>query len=355
MNRPIFYCLLLFLVACSQPPEQQLLEKTADSVILPLYQQYFAATEKLNQDAITFCQSPANKDLYQTLRQDWLQAMKAWQGAQQIIFGPVQEDNQAWKIQFWPDKHNLIRKKTQALLDSSDKLTVERLTQASVVVQGLSALEYLLFDTDAGQLQQYQQPRQCQLLMAVTANSEQVAGFLYDQWRPGGGDYRAVFTSPGPDNPEFPDTKAGISALVDALASNLERAKNERLGGPLGYRNSKQRPQAYLSEAWRSQSSLKLLQANIEASLVLYQPMSDYMQLFSARRDLDQQIHQQFSLVLQQLQQLEKPLFIAVTEPEQQLLLTALYSDVTGLVTLMKNELPSAMGVNLGFNSNDGD
>jgi predicted lipoprotein len=234
-------------------------------------------------------------------------------------------------------------------------LTVERLTEASVVVQGLSALEYLLFDADAGQLQQYQQPRQCQLLMVVSTHSEQVASFLYDQWRPGGGNYRAVFTTPGPDNKAFPDSKAGISALVDALVSNLERAKNERLGGPLGYRNRKLRPQAYLTEAWRSQSSLKLLQANIKASLALYQPLSDYMQLFPARRDLDQQIHQQFTLVLEQLQQLETPLFIAVTEPTQQALLTALYDDVTGLVKLIKNKLPPAMGVNLGFNSNDGD
>lgn len=355
MSRLLFYCLLVLLVACSPPPEQQLLEKTADTVILPLYQQYFSASVKLNKDAGAFCQSPGDKDLYQTLRKDWLESMMAWQGAQQIIFGPVQDDNQAWKIQFWPDKHNLIKKKIQVLLDSSDALTADRVAQASVVVQGLTALEYLLFDADAGQLQQYQRPRQCQLLMAVSANSERVAGFLYDQWRPEGGDYRAVFTTPGPDNDTFQDASAAISALVDALVSNLERAGNERLGGPLGYRNTKLRPQPYLSEAWRSQTSLKLLQANIAASSALYQPISGYLQSSPAHHALDQQIHQQFTLVLQHLQQFQQPLFIAVTEPEHQAPLAALYGDVSELVKLVKNELPPAVGVNLGFNSNDGD
>ncbi len=359
----IVTAVLISLTGC-QPtasPEQQLLDNIANHVILPAQQQFSQHSSELARLSESFCGQPDSAGLEQ-LREQWRQSMRTWQAVKVIGFGPISVDNQSWKIQFWPDKHNLIEKKLNNLLRSDEELTVERIGKASVVTQGLSALEFLLFDHQDGQLGSYQtgplSPRRCQLLQAVSQHTEQVAANLYRAWRADAGNYRARLTATGPDNSDFPDQASAIAALVDALVNSVEVAKRDQLAQPLGHRAKGNRPRPYLSEAWRSRYSSQALAANLYAAANLYRGadgygMDDYLK-HRGEAELAVKIDNLFSRATGQLELLPN-IFDGVSDPDQHKLLQQLYVDVGLLQTQLKTQLPAAMGVNLGFNANDGD
>ncbi|MCB1667239.1 MAG: imelysin family protein [Porticoccaceae bacterium] len=359
-------CLLLLVVSCkTQPtPEQQLLTDTTRHVILPALQRFSDSTQALVTSSEQFCEQQGQKtaqDLAQ-LQDNWRKSMNAWQAAKIIPFGPISIDNQSWKIQFWPDKHNLVRRKLQALLDGEDALDVERIAKASVLTQGLTALEYLLFDEQGGHPDQYQSTpkgqRQCQLLIAVSQHTHKVAAGLNEAWQPEQGNYAAILTKPGEQNPTFTDSNSAIAALVDALVATTEAAKGGQLAQPLGYKSKGDRPRPYMSEAWRSRYSTQAVAANLQAAKLLYSGgtgygMDDYLRSRN-QKVLAEKINAQFDTVLTTVSQ-APAIFDAVTDKQQRQVIEQIYQDLKILVGTLKNELPPAMGVQLGFNSNDGD
>jgi predicted lipoprotein len=81
--------------------------------------------------------------------------------------------------------------------------------------------------------------------------------------------------------------------------------------------------------------------------------MDDY--LISRKQNiLAKKINAQFDTVLAQLSQ-APALFDAVADNQQRETIEQIYKTLENLVGTLKNELPPAMGVQLGFNSNDGD
>ncbi|MEE8056961.1 MAG: imelysin family protein [Pseudomonadales bacterium] len=372
----IYLYFSLLVTACSppKPPALQLLESIANHSILPFHQQFVTSTRRLHNSSNNFCEDKTEQQL-QMVRSHWLLAMKDWQAVKVIQFGPVTVDNQNWKIQFWPDRHNLIKKKINGLLKSDDELTVERIDKASVVVQGLSALEFLLFDQNGGQLNNYSSKnssdndnkdgvRRCQLLTAISAHTQGVAKHLYQTWKKDGGNYSGHLSHPGENNIEFPEANTAIAALVDTLVATIELAKKDKLEGPLSIHTKGNRARPYLSEAWRSRASLQLLRANLQAARRLFNGgaldkqhygFDDYLTGNTIHTTLAESINTQFQQVDDIFSTLQKPLFEAVNDPASQQALKQLQVEVIVLTKLLKYKLPPAMGVTLGFNANDGD
>lgn len=356
--------LLTPLILGCQPqssPEQQLLDNIAGNIILPIQQQFAQHSVDLKQASEAFCQQPTAQTFEQA-RQQWHLTMDSWQASKVIAFGPIDVDNKSWQIQFWPDKHNLIGRKLNELLNSDEPLNVERIQNASVVTQGLSALEYLLFDEKESPLSSYQEGeramRRCQLLLAVSRNTVQIAESLAAGWSSSGDDYITHFTHTGADNTDFPDTKTAISALVDSLVVTIEAAKRSQLAQPLGYGTKGNFPRPYLSEAWRSRHSTAALRAHLQAAENLYlggdgYGMDDYL-LTNDQPDVAAKIKAQFTTVNQLLEK-APVMFEGVTDKDQRAALEQVHEALDGLLKVLKYDLPPAMGVKLGFNANDGD
>ena len=349
---------LLFACQPASTPEQQLLDTIGKQVILTNHQDFSGQTGQLQQLSTGFCANPDAGQL-ERLRQQWRDAMAAWQRVKLIGFGPILVHNQSWKIQFWPDKKNLVRRKAEELLNGDDPLTVERVDQASVVVQGLSALEYLLFDQDTGQLANYQSDklagRRCQLLQAVSQHTHKVAQGLSDAWQ---NHYLQHFTQPGPDNTDYPDSAASMSALLDALVTAVEVARHDQLGQPLGHGARGDFPRPFLAEAWRSRYSSGALHANLEAARALYLGgdgfgFDDYLRQ-KGQKTLADKLSNQFSQVIGQSAALPA-MFDAVNDKLTRKPLEQIYQTAGELLATLKRELPPALGLSLGFNANDGD
>jgi len=364
----LLVALLALPAACGRPAaERAMLEDVGAFAILPAQRNFAAATDDLRAAVDAFCAQPgdASRD---RARDAWRGAMEAWARAGAVKFGPVAVRNQAWKIQFWPDRNNLVGSKLEALLAGDAEMTPETLEGASVVVQGLSAAEFLLFDDTGGTLARYlpEDPgaaRRCALLHTIAVHTQDVAQHLAAAWEPAGGNYLETLAQPGADNADFATTSDAVAAMLDSVLATLEITKNDRLAGPLGMNNRAGFPQPYAAEAWRSRHSLEFIAAAIAGARELWYagagtaaPHFGVDDLLRAKRAsvLAYSIDTGFESVAAALPE-DLVLFDAVDDPEEAARLEALHAELTVLVRAIKNDVPPVLDVTLGFNSRDGD
>jgi len=358
----------LFLAACGgESAEQKLLAHTAHNIITPWYVELDAQAIKLVEQGNAFCQANGpTQALQQGLQQQWRDTMTAWARAQPIGFGPIEDGNLRWKLQFWPDRKDLTRKKIEALIVGDEVLSAERVAAASVSVQGLAALEYMLFDARGGALNLYlddpQATRRCQLLQAIATRVQQVTHQLADQWQGDANNlgYAGKFSQPVADNALYPDDNAALAELLNTLVVGSEVVKRNKLGIPIASGKGASHAKPYRLEAWRSQHSLTLMRASVASLEQLYRGgegygLADYL---AEERNIDvallQEIDEGFIGVNAQFAVLRAPLFSQLKEPQQYAALVDLHQRLNRLQSHL-NQLPESLGISLGFNSNDGD
>lgn len=355
----LFLCCLLCLLACTPEPkpapEEQVLSDTAHRLILPWHQAFLTASADLAQSLERFCQNPTNPGELEASRASWRAAMLAWQTLHLINFGPVAEDNQAWRIQFWPDTHNRVGQKVEALLAEDAPIDAARLAEANVLVQGLSALEYLLFDPARADLVTLQAPRVCVYLRAAGLNIQAVAQRLNSAWATGEGNFVGTFLSAGPNNVVFPSQRDLVAALVSAVVSNIEVIKNKKLGEAFGGRPTEDRVNAYRLEFWRSGLTLEAMQREIAANQQLFQTAVQPLLAAAKQQALAKRIEDSFAEVGETFAALPQPLFSSVTQPAALPQFQAAFDQLGVLLGLLKRDVPAALGLQLGFNANDGD
>jgi len=356
LNHLALIVILCCLSACnpqqSKSSEQQFVEKVTSQFILPWHQNFSNASKALLQSSNTFCTNTNDNNFEQT-RTHWFAAMSDWQRVQLFHFGPILSDNQRWKIQFWPDSHNLIRKKTDSILEEQQPITVERIKGASAVLQGLSAIEYLLFDAQAGQIERFSdQNKQCELLIAIAAHTSEVSTNLWVNWA----DYAQDFTAPSDSNGLYPTIDASLSALVDTMLASLEIGKKDKLSTPLGLNNKALRPRPFLQEAWRSNYSTQAIIINLQGIESLYRSGLD--RTLSNKPDglaISNQINDAFQTINTLNSSLNTSMNDALKSDNDKAQLLELHQQVTELTRLIKHDVPRVLGISLGFNANDGD
>ncbi|MBQ0760250.1 MAG: putative lipoprotein [Zhongshania sp.] len=358
------------LAACSPPPSTKVLIDTGTHSIVSSYLAFNSASQTLADSAVSYCNTPGDRAQFEAIRTHWKDAATQWATVQNIQFGPLMVDNQAWKIQFWPDKKNLIARKVETLLKGEDAITPQRVDDSSVVVQGLSSLEYLLFDSKAGTQQRYSGDggqRRCELLIAVSGHLQNVANGLYENWRADGGNYLATFSKTGGKNPEFPDDNVAISYLLDTLVSGVELVKRDKFERPLGISSTNAdaqtgapQTQVYQLEWWRSQYSKEAIITNLNALKNIFNAseaygIDDYLRETKQQGELSDNINNGFKRSIDAATAIDGSLFSIANKPESRQVLLDFHSELSKLLALLRNDLPTALGVSLGFNSKDGD
>ncbi len=341
----------LSLLGCNQaPPPAKVSAALADGVFLPAYRSWLLANQQLANSATAFC---AGDSALPAARQAFLSAQSAWAALQPLMIGPLAEGNRAWQVQFWPDKKNLVRRQVEALLNSQLQLSQADVERASVVVQGLSAYEYLLFDPDLDLNQAGQKTRYCPLLQAIGRHQQSLADEVLNQWQAEQGMAKQLRHFP---SERYADANEAIADLLRVQISALDGLK-KKLGAPMG-RQTKGIPQPYQAEAWRSAASLANLAAALASAERLWHGSNkDGLQALLGRdqAELAERIDAAYLDTRQRLATLERPLGELLGEPNGRASLNELYASLEQLHRLQESELANALGVQIGFNAHDGD
>jgi uncharacterized protein len=343
--------LAMALGACSPGnPQQQVSRALVDGVLLPSYSSWAATDRQLAASAQAFC---SGEQSLQQARQAFLDAQGAWAGLQPLQIGPLAEGNRAWQVQFWPDKKNLVARQVNALLKRKPQLTPADLDKSSVVVQGLTAYEYLLFDTDLDLEDAQQKARYCPLLGAIGQHQQALAADVLQHWQAADGMAAQLRDFP---NARYADAGEAVAELLRSQVNALDGLK-KKLGTPLG-RQSKGQPQPYQAEAWRSGASLASLAASLSSAERLWQGAENdglRQLLAGGQQELGQRIDAAYADTRQRFAALQRPLGELLAEADGRSALNALYDSLSALHRLHEAELSKALGIQLGFNAHDGD
>lgn len=353
MLKKLVYALAgVSLLACSssEDPYQQTSAALGEQVIYRAHQQWQASNQQLASSAQAFCQGEQTLEQAQDI---FLQAQQAWMALQPLLIGPLNESNRAWQIQFWPDKRNLVARQVKQFLKANRQPSLEDLQRGSVVVQGLSAYEYMTFDPQLDLTDAVQKQRYCPLLQLISNHQLQLADGVLSQWQGSEGMLAQLTQFP---NQRYAEPLEALTAILQAQVISLDGLK-KKLALPLGLdKDNVVRPTQV--QSWRSQASLNNLSTEVESALALWQGIDTHALrnlLVAEHADLVKKVDTAYLQVQQELAAFKQPLTALLEDQQQHQALLDLYKSFDRLHRLHEEDIAQVLGVQLGFNSHDGD
>lgn len=357
-------CLALMATPAAAAPSDEdfarLNLSVAQDHIAPRYASFAAATAKLDQAGRALCAAPDQAKLGQA-RAAFVAGFGAWQAIQHVGFGPIELFFRYQRTAFWPDPRDVLGRQLGQVLAKRDPASIseETFSHGSVAVQGLSALERLLYGDDAlTRLAANDDAARfrCDMLVAVTRNLATIGADTAAAWGPQG--FPAEMARAGQVGSRYMGATDATLELIKSLHAAIELPIDRKLKRPLG--PTAEKAQLRTLEAWRSGQTLAAIKANLAAAEALYMrdgnPTLD--QLLSGpagQPDLAAAIRKQFTAVEQALTRLRAPLDQTLAKSDQRQAALRLVEQGEKLKRMVADDLTAALGVPLGFNSLDGD
>ena len=275
------------------------------------------------------------------LRQQWLKMMDAWMSLQGQQRGPEKALEQNWNVQFWPDKKDTTGHKMRTLAQNATLWNLDSIAKASVTVQGLGALEWLLFDSKSPLLSGDSSSERpvCRLGEAISINLENKANIIATEWQ---------------KNPWSEFNQATWVADYVALLSNQLEFTLSKLVRPMATIG---KPRPYFSESWRSLNSLNNIKVNIQAIQRLYLANGQGLDALLRQKGLEDvasRVTNQLESVLDNWPE-EADLFNSLQTKEGYRSALSLRNKLEQLSYLFHDEVAVGLGVVVGFNATDGD
>jgi predicted lipoprotein len=331
--------------------------------IIPRYQQFMTATEKLGAAADKTCAASPATNL-DGLKSAFVNAMHAWEGIQHVGFGPVEFFSRGSRIYFWPDPRSTVSRQLDELLNKRDTaaLAADSFSKGSVAVQGFPALEILLYgDGAAAKLAASGEDAvyRCTLIKTIAHNLQTMGSEIYGEWTGGDEPYGPLLDKPGPEDLRFHHPSEVTVELFKSLYSVVEIISDHKLARPLGASVQAARPR--LAEAWRSKQSLANIRTNLAAAKAMYDGengssgISAFVREVAGDTALDALMKRAFTQTLATATDIPIPLEDSVGKAASRPQFDKLAREARALKTLLVQRLAPALNIPVGFNQLDGD
>jgi predicted lipoprotein len=319
----------------------------ARNVVTPAFKKVAVETAKLAQAADDFAGAPS-QDGFAALRVAFDSVSGAWMQAEMFRTGPLEQEQRAERFLYWPERRNIVDKQLSALLASLDpqQLAPAQFAHATVAVQGLPALERLLYGDSARQILSAgpEQKARIAVIQAITHNLEILARELAVAWE-------KAADKPGAFSQD--STEAATQAYGDVL-TEIQIVADRKVASVLGKEIDKARPSN--AEQYRSGRSLQNLRLNLDAlKTAVLGPDGFATRLPPDKAALKGEIAKAFDQAISAAAAVPDPLDAAVTDPEKRKSVEALLAAANALRDLMTQQVPPALGLTVGFNVMDGD
>ena len=333
-----FIALCVSLTACAPPTPEQNAITTLYNTMTPHYAQWRAASAEFSVASNNFC---SDKNTLADVRNSWQQAMLAAAGIQAFPVGPVHDNGYATQMTYWPDPKNLVAFQVEARLKNNVSTA---LAESSVALRGLTAAEYILFDTGHDLTQPEIRQRYCPVLTAIGAYQLTFSAAVEKEWQDFSKKIKKI------PNDRFANEQEVITEFLRVQVTLLD-SLGKRLQEPL----KSGRVQIYQLEYWRSGQTQASLHAAIKMDEALWQ--SGWRTLAAAKdAELVTSIDQTYSALLGNIVPVSlQPLSVAITTAEGLAWVRNRQSELHMLDMLYGRALAKTLGVQLGFNANDGD
>jgi predicted lipoprotein len=327
--------------------------RAVDGFVRPAYHEFHLKTTALADATKSLCAAPSAPG-FDSARAAFGETVKAWSEVETIRFGPVTEQNRLDRIFYWPDRKSIGLKQVQATLAAKDATAIDPLglAQKSVAMQGLGALEFVLFGTDAETLSGASDPYRCAYGAAIATNLDGMAGDIDAAWAAKDG-FAALWEARSAGNALYRTGDEALTELLGVFVSGLEMIRDVRVNGFLGETPDKDKPKQAVF--WRSGNTAASLAANMAGLNALFEASGLGKTLPPDESWIAQSIGFEFGNALNAAKASEGPIEEVLSDPKRRDKLGYFAIVTSSLSELFGVRLSGALGLTAGFSSLDGD
>ncbi|WP_193334904.1 imelysin family protein [Devosia beringensis] len=331
----------------------EVLHAAVVDVIRPNMLRLDAGARGLDSAMTALCAVPS-QDGVAIAAQQFKQVVGAYGRIDFLRIGPLMEDNRADRLLFWPDRRGIGLKQVQAILAEEDATATDLagLRAKSVAVQGLGALEFVLFGTGAESLTDATGAFRCAYGQAIAGNIAGMAKEMVAGWYVPGG-IADHLQSPQPDYADYRSETEAMEALVGLVSHGLEGLRDKHLLPFMASDGGPAKPK--LAAFWRAGMTMAFVRANVDGMAELVARSGMARAVGEANRGLDNSIQFEFRNAVRALDLVTLPVEAAVADDKQAAALSYLVLVTGSLQAMVGEQLPTALGLSVGFSSLDGD
>ena len=334
--------------------QEALLAHLSADLIVPAYADLADATASLKGALETLTTAP-NATQLATARESLRAAWTAWQATSAFEFGPA-------SLVILRSSVNIYPTSTQQIEDNILTGNYELEAINNLDAKGFPALDYLLnAEADTTTVAALEDADRAAYLMAVATDLDNLVQQVYQAWLPTGGNYQATFNAA-----TGTDAGSSLGALINQLNYDFELLKNAQIGIPLGKRTLGE-AQPMRTQAYYGGYSAQLAKARLQGIHALYYGigaddsnglgLDDYVKafnlVFDGETELSEAIANQMARTEAAVNALPDPLSEAVTN--QASIVESAWNEIQAQLILYKTDMPSALGVLITYQDNDGD
>ncbi|ESR22401.1 imelysin family protein [Lutibaculum baratangense] len=321
--------------------------------VRPAAADFEAATASLSADVATLCETPGEASL-QTAQASFRKVAEAWAGLSFLALDPLRQDDRQARVFFWPDPRGVTLRQVQGVLAEEDPAATlpAELRQKSVAVQGLGALEFLMFGSGSETLAELPMSFRCRYAQAMGENVHQVAQELQVAFAEDGA-FASEFSAPGADNPLYRGPSEPVRDLIGSAATGLELAAERIVRPAMGESVETARPKT--APFWRSGTTLGYVGHMVGGTGALLQAGGIEAILPKDLSWLERSIGFEIANARAVAGRIAEPIEEAVVDTDGRRDLTALFYSLDNARSLVSEQLMSAAGLKAGFNALDGD
>ena len=321
------------------PDHKAMALKIAEEFVTPRYEALLARAQAQSEAWNAFCAAPSDEG-FEQIKAQFVDTVDAWANVEPIRYGPVSENFRYERLAYWPERKNDVARGLTRMLSETDELTPEAMAGKSVAVQGLSALERLvyedgardaLFAGDAGA------NRRCAAGRAISGNVERIAGEIVEAWKPLAEQFRTSDVSVA---------REAVTRFATDLLTIYQIVGDQKLDVPMGKSVEEAKPKS--AQWWRSGLSNRTIARNMQAA-------ADLSWILLGQTNAGRNVVGTIETAQSLAESLPGPLPDLVADPAKRVRLVLLRNAVRGARDLSAIYVPPSLGITVGFNSLDGD
>jgi predicted lipoprotein len=324
-------------------------------VIRPGYAALAGETAALSDKVGSLCQAPSSASL-EAAKKAFASAVAAWSKVEILRFGPIVEDRRFERLFFWPDAKGLGDRQIRDALAKRDESVTkpEALSAKSVALQGLPALEYLLYGDGAEALAAPSEDGafRCTFARAAATNSAGIATSVAEDWREGS-PYETSLLAPGPNASPYRAAKEVTLELFKSFTAGIELVRDQKLGKPLGATPEAARPK--LAAFWRSGQSLANAAGNLEGVHALFAKGGLAQVVAGDSPGVEKSVLFDLGHAVEVLSGIGKPMADVVRDADLRAKIEALRVSLKSAGKTAADAIARGAGLAFGFNAMDGD
>ena len=327
----------------------EMLSYFSDSLIVYNYKNAWAAASALT-DNVAQLKANTSAAAVTDFREQFEKVYLSWQLIAHLEFGPADNIGLKGNVNVYPTDTVQINKNIE--LENYNLGTADN-TDA----KGLPAISYLLYGTgnSAEEVAAYfaDNPKAINYIEVVIDDYINKISGIYNNWKD---TYHAEFKSR-----KGTDAGSSTSLLFNGLVLHTERfLRDGKIGIPAGKRTlGETLPEK--TENYYSGKSMPLAVANLKAIYRFFsatEKVSFYHYLHTLNAKYNGQlladvVDAQFKTAIDKLEAIPDPL--STTVDTNLPVIDAAYAEIQKLIVLLKTDVPSALGVLINYQDNDGD